>query len=73
MPGGVVAVNGDFEQGAIVSIIDPNGKEIARGMSNYSAEAVRRIQGRKTKEIGEILGYKDYDEIIHRDNMIVLV
>ncbi|MEW8958729.1 glutamate 5-kinase [Neomoorella humiferrea] len=73
LPGGVVAVNGDFEQGAIVSIIDPNGKEIARGMSNYSAEAVRRIQGRKTKEIGEILGYKDYDEIIHRDNMIVLV
>jgi glutamate 5-kinase len=73
LPGGVVAVNGDFEQGAIISIIDPHGKEIARGMSNYPAEAIRRIQGRKTKEIVEILGYKDYDEIVHRDNMIILV
>jgi glutamate 5-kinase len=73
LPGGVVAVYGDFDQGAIISIIDPDGKEIARGMSNYAAEAIRRIQGRKTKEIVEILGYKDYDEIVHRDNMIVLV
>ncbi|WP_258360312.1 glutamate 5-kinase [Moorella sulfitireducens (nom. illeg.)] len=73
LPGGVVAVYGEFDQGAIISIIDPDGKEIARGMSNYPAGAIRRIQGRKTKEIVEILGYKDYDEIVHRDNMIVLV
>ncbi|WP_156273217.1 glutamate 5-kinase [Neomoorella glycerini] len=72
LPGGVVAVYGDFDQGAIISIIDPDGKEIARGMSNYPAAAIRRIQGRKTKEIVEILGYKDYDEIVHRDNLIVL-
>lgn len=72
LPGGVTAVEGDFEQGAIVSIIDPAGKEIARGMANYPAAAISRIKGRRTVEIGEILGYKDYDEIVHRDNLIVL-
>ncbi|MBC7324968.1 MAG: glutamate 5-kinase, partial [Moorella sp. (in: Bacteria)] len=73
LPGGVTAVEGDFDQGAIVSISDPGGKEIARGLANYPAAAIRLIQGRKTREIVEILGYKDYDEIVHRDNMIVLV
>ena len=72
LPGGVTAVTGDFGQGAIVSIVDPAGKEIARGMTNYPAAAIYRIKGRKTGEIGEILGYKDYDEIVHRDNLIVL-
>ncbi|BCV20487.1 glutamate 5-kinase [Moorella sp. Hama-1] len=72
LPGGVTAVVGDFEQGAVVSIVDPAGKEIARGMTNYPAAAISRIKGRKTGEIGEILGYKDYDEIVHRDNLIVL-
>ncbi|MDN5344708.1 MAG: glutamate 5-kinase [Clostridia bacterium] len=72
LPGGVTAVEGEFDQGAIISIVDPEGKEIARGLANYPAAEIRRIQGRKTKEIGEILGYKDYDEIVHRDNMIVL-
>ncbi len=73
LPGGVTAVEGEFDRGALVSIVDPGGKEVARGLVNYPAAAIGRIQGRKTKEIVAILGYKDYDEIVHRDNMIVLV
>lgn len=72
LPGGVTSVTGDFDQGAIVCIVDPEGKEFARGMTNYPAAAVGRILGRKTGEIVEILGYKDYDEVIHRDNLIIL-
>jgi glutamate 5-kinase len=72
LPGGVTGVQGDFDQGAIVSIIDLEGKEIARGLTNYAAAAIKQVQGRKTKEIVEILGYKDYDEVVHRDNLIVL-
>jgi glutamate 5-kinase len=72
LPGGVTDVKGDFDQGAVVSIINNEGKEIARGLTNYPATAVKQVQGRKTKEIEEILGYKDYDEVVHRDNLIVL-
>ncbi|NLW06608.1 MAG: glutamate 5-kinase [Clostridia bacterium] len=72
LPGGVTGVQGDFDQGAVVSIIDLEGNEIARGLTNYAAAAIKQIQGRKTKEIVEILGYKDYDEVVHRDNLIVL-
>jgi len=72
LPGGVTGVKGDFGRGAIVSIINPEGKEFARGMTNYPAADIQLIQGRKTREIVEILGYKDYDEVVHRDNLIVL-
>ncbi|MDK2821023.1 MAG: glutamate 5-kinase [Clostridia bacterium] len=72
LPGGVIGVKGDFEQGAIVSIIDSEGKEIARGMTNYPSKAIELIKGKKTSEISNILGYKDYDEVVHRDNLIVL-
>lgn len=73
LPSGITAVEGEFERGSLVSIVEPGGKEIARGMSNYSAEEIRRIQGKKTSEILAILGHKDYDEVVHRDNLIVLV
>lgn len=72
LPSGIARVKGDFDKGAIVSIINPEGKEFARGMTNYPAADIQLIQGRKTKEIVEILGYKDYDEVVHRDNLIVL-
>lgn len=73
LPSGVVGVEGDFEMGNVVSVIDPDGREIARGISNYSSADVERIKGRKTQEIKAILGYKDYDEVIHRDNLTVMV
>ncbi|MDN5347288.1 MAG: glutamate 5-kinase [Clostridia bacterium] len=73
LPSGIIEVVGDFGQGAVVSVVTVEGKEIAKGMVNYPAEDIRRIQGRKTGEIVEILGYKDYDEVIHRDNLVILV
>ncbi|HBT47150.1 MAG TPA: glutamate 5-kinase [Peptococcaceae bacterium] len=73
LPGGITGVEGNFEHGSLVSILGPDGKEIARGMTNYSAEEIKRIQGKKTGEILAILGRKDYDEVVHRDNLIVLV
>ncbi|HAA90767.1 MAG: Glutamate 5-kinase [Thermoanaerobacterales bacterium 50_218] len=72
LPSGVTDVEGCFEKGAVVSVVDPSGREVARGITNYSADEIRLIKGKKTKEIREILGYKDYDEVIHRDNLTVM-
>ncbi|MEW6661325.1 MAG: glutamate 5-kinase [Bacillota bacterium] len=71
LPIGITRVEGYFEPGNVVSIQDPDGAEIGRGMVNYSAEEIRRIKGRKTAEIINILGYKDYDEVIHRNNLVI--
>jgi glutamate 5-kinase len=70
---GILEVSGKFEQGNTISIITLQGREIARGLANYSAQDVRRIKGLHTSEIADILGSKPYDEIIHRDNMVLLV
>ncbi len=72
LPSGVVGLEGDFEAGNVVSIIDPRGREVARGIVNYSAAELALIKGRKTHEIAKILGHKDYDEVIHRDNLTVI-
>lgn len=69
LPSGVIRVEGEFERGAIVAVINPGGVEIARGAVNYSAAEIGQIAGRKTSEIERILGEKDYDEIIHRNNL----
>ena len=71
LPVGVTAVEGTFARGEPVRIVDPDGSEIARGLVNYSADEVRRLAGRKTSEIAEILGRRDYEEIVHRDNMVL--
>lgn len=73
LPAGVIAITGSFEIGSVVSLKDPEGVEIARGIVNYSSEEVALIQGHNSDEVGHILGYKDYDEIIHRDNMTIKV
>ncbi|MFZ5591177.1 MAG: glutamate 5-kinase [Bacillota bacterium] len=72
LPSGITAVQGEFELGNTVSIIDPGGKELARGIVNYSSREVRLIMGRKTGEIERILGYKDFDEVVHRNNLALL-
>ncbi len=73
LPSGVVNTNGNFNKGDVVSILDVNGsKEIARGLINYSAEDTHKIKGLRTSLIKKKLGSKPYDEIIHRDNMILL-
>ena len=72
LPSGIVKAEGKFNGGDVVSIIDGNDREFARGLSNYSWEEVDRIKGTKTKEIESILGHKPYDEVVHRDNLVIL-
>ncbi|MBE0466005.1 MAG: glutamate 5-kinase [Candidatus Desulforudis sp.] len=71
LPSGVVAVEGGFEIGQTVSIVDPDGREIGRGLANYSAAEIDRIKGCKTTAVPEILGYRHSEEIIHRNNMVI--
>ena len=61
-----------FRVGDVVSILGGEGEEFARGLANYSAEEVERIKGRKSSEIEGILGYKHSDEVVHRDNLVIL-
>jgi glutamate 5-kinase len=72
LPVGVQKVEGEFERGAVVACLSPEGAEIARGLVNYNAQESRRIAGRASSEIEAILGYVDEPELIHRDNLVVL-
>ncbi|MBI5137775.1 MAG: glutamate 5-kinase [Nitrospirae bacterium] len=72
LPSGITAVEGHFEMGEGVSCVGPDGREVARGLTNYGAADVARIKGKKSSEIEAILGQKAYDEVIHRDNLTVL-
>jgi glutamate 5-kinase len=72
LPVGVRAVEGSFEHGDVVEVCDAEGVVLAKGLSNYAADEVKRICGRKSADIAHILGYKDYDEVIHRDNLVLL-
>jgi glutamate 5-kinase len=68
---GIVDADGEFVKGDVVALRDTEGREFARGLTNYSAAEIGRIKGQKTQKIGEILGYRPYDEVVHRDNMVV--
>lgn len=72
LPSGITAVTGRFEVGDPVRCLDPDGREVARGLVNYHSYEIEKIMGRKTTEIEKILGYKYYDETIHRDNLVIL-
>ena len=72
LPIGVIAVNGEFERGEVVGCCDESGREIARGLVNYSASEARRIVCTPSSEIEKKLGYVDEPELIHRDNLVVL-
>lgn len=72
LPTGIKDVDGTFEAGEVVHCVDANGMEFARGVANYSSQEIRRIKGIKTSEVESVLGYKVYDEVIHRDNLVVL-
>ncbi len=69
---GITAVEGEFSFGDLVIICDEQHNEIARGLVNYSSQEVSRIKQTKTKDIEKILGGKSYDEVVHRDNLVVL-
>ena len=72
LPIGVKSIVGEFKRGEIVLCIDQNGKEVARGLSNYDSTEARLIIGKSSKDIQGLLDYVEEDEIIHRDNMILL-
>ncbi len=69
---GVRAVAGNFARGDMVSCRDAQGREIARGLVNYSADETRRIMGSPSQEIESILGYQVDEELIHRDNLVLV-
>ena len=72
LPIGVKSIIGEFKRGEIVSCVDGSGKEIARGLSNYNSMQARLIIGKSSKDIQKLLDCVEEDEIIHRDNMILL-
>ncbi|MCZ6464587.1 MAG: glutamate 5-kinase [Proteobacteria bacterium] len=72
LPSGVVEVRGRFRIGDSVACVDEGGREVARGLTAYPAEAVARIQGHSTREIARVLGYSNGDEVIHRDDLVLV-
>lgn len=69
---GVVEVEGSFARGDLVACVGPDGREVARGLINYSAAEVAVIRGQPTSKIEELLGYVDKPELIHRDNLVLM-
>lgn len=72
LPIGVLSVDGEFERGETVSCLDEEGREIARGLINYSAVETQKILRQASSEIEAILGYVDESELIHRNNLVLL-
>ena len=72
LPIGVVACQGEFERGEVITCVTADGSEVARGLANYSAQETRRILKKPSSEIESILGYVDEPELIHRDNLVLL-
>jgi glutamate 5-kinase len=72
LPRGITAVRGAFGAGECVSCLAPDGREFARGLASYGSTEVKKIKGLHSKEIESALGYRIGDEVIHRDDMVVL-
>jgi glutamate 5-kinase len=71
LPAGILEVFGGFRKGDAVHLLESDGKPFAVGLSNYSAREIGRIKGRQSQEIAQTLGQKGYEEVIHRDNLVV--
>ncbi len=72
LPSGIVHVEGRFSAGAGVAITTKRGREVARGISNYSAADIEKIKGRKTSELAAVVGKSHFDEVVHRDNLKIV-
>jgi len=68
---GIIDVMGDFDRGDVVALCEPEGRELARGLTNYSSEEVQKIKGLRTSQIAQVLGQCPYDEVVHRNNMVL--
>jgi len=71
LPSGIRQLDGTFERGDAVRLCDLNGKEFAKGVTNYNSAELIRIIGKNTREILQILGYQYGDEVVHRDNLVI--
>jgi len=71
LPAGIRKVEGRFERGALVRIVDLEGRHVGVGLSNYSGDELARIQGRKSADLAEVLGEAPYPEAVHRDNLLL--
>lgn len=72
LPAGIRHVRGRFPRGALVEVVTDSGQRIAKGLVNYSSDEIERIKGRRTPQVRQTLGYLDYEEVIHRDNMAMV-
>ena len=72
LPAGITGVDGSFEAGSTVSVKDAQGHEMARGLVHYGSEELEKIKGCRSGEIEELLGHKNFDEVIHRDDLVIL-
>jgi glutamate 5-kinase len=73
LPIGVVQVVGAFGKGDVVSLCDPDGVEFARGLTNYASAAADKLRGLRSDQIREVVGTFPYEEVVHRDNLVVIV
>ena len=72
LPAGIKEVEGDFERGDAVNIVGAQGEKLACGISNYSSEEIAKIKGARSDRIESLLGYGYGDEVVHRNNLVVL-
>ena len=72
LPAGITGVTGSFERGDIISILDDARSQLACGISNYGSEDLSAIKGENSQKISEILGHHYGDEVVHRNNMVIL-
>lgn len=72
LPSGITGVEGRFERGRCVRICGPDGTEIARGLADYSSSEIQLIAGHKSAEIEQLLGYRYGDDVVHRDNLVLI-
>jgi glutamate 5-kinase len=72
LPSGIAKVEGKFDIGDYIKCLNKNGTKIAKGLTNYSSKDLEKIKGKKTSEIEKALGYKYSDEVIHRDNLVIV-
>jgi len=73
LPIGVRGISGHFDKGEVISIVDQNQQEVARGLTNYSISDAHKIMGHSTDEIERLLGYKGCDEMIFRNNLVLFI
>ncbi|MBV6626779.1 MAG: glutamate 5-kinase [Rivularia sp. (in: Bacteria)] len=72
LPAGITSIEGQFQQDEAVQLCDRDGKEIARGLVNYSSSELEKIRGRRSSQIQEVLGYQGVETVVHRDNLVLI-